>query len=126
MSHSSNHLEDAVKNLIAFENHAGSDGCLHCMSKHALAVVEFLEEEAEQKDGKATELAKAAKRLKLDLPRVYHGAYFDEKQMALLQKAAREIRLSLMKEMGIPEHRHLNHTLHAPENPHPHEVAVHG
>lgn len=109
MSHREHHLEAAIKNLIAFENHAESDGCPHCMTKHILAVEQFLGEESEQRDGIATQFLKITQRLRADLPSAYDGAYIKEDRMKELQKVAREVRLGLMKELGIPGHQHIVH-----------------
>lgn len=125
MSHSQSHLEDAVKNLIAFENHAETDGCPHCMGKHALAVIQYLEEESEQRDGASTEYAKAARQLKNELPKAYDGAYIIPERMKALQSVAREIRIGLMKELGIPEHRHAQLVKEAERHTHRTEEAIH-
>ena len=106
MSHREHHLEGAIKNLIAFENHAETDGCPHCMTKHILAVEQFLGEESEQRNGMATETNKEAQLIRQELPSAYQGEMIVEKRMEELMKRAREVRLKLMKELGVPDHNH--------------------
>lgn len=122
MTHSKNHLEGAVKNLIAFETHAQSDGCPHCMGKHILAVEQFLEEEAQQRDSDFPELAHLAASIKESLPGVYQGdGTFHEGQMQELGARARTLRLKVMQKLGIPEHKHLREV----ERKLKHEVLTH-
>ena len=106
MSHREHHLEGSVKNLLAFENHARTDGCPHCMTKHILTVEQLLGEEAEQRDGAAAQLAKRATEIREKLHTAYKGDLIVEEQMAELEREAREIRLELMKELGVPGHKH--------------------
>lgn len=105
MSH--DHREDVVKNLLAFENHAQTDGCPHCMTKHILTVEQLLTEESEQSDGSASELMKVAKEIREELPSAYGPKnVIREDKMSELERKAREIRLILMKELGVPGHKH--------------------
>lgn len=104
MSHE--HLEGAVKNLLAFENHASSDGCPHCMTKHLLITEQLLEEENQQrKEDGFTDLILRVKDLrKLRLPKAYDGEYIKGPDMELVSKEARGIRLEVMKRAGLPMH----------------------
>jgi hypothetical protein len=112
------HLEGAVKNLLAFENHASSDGCPHCMTKHLLITEELLEEENQQRkeDGFTDLIARVKDLRKLKLPKAYDGEFIKGPDMELVSKEARGIRLEVMKRAGLPMHtEHMN-----PKNAHPH------
>ena len=122
MSHSKSHRESAVKNLLAFETHAQSDGCPHCMGKHILAAEQFLEEEAQQTDGEFPALAQLARSIKDSLPSVYQGdGTFHEGRMNDLAGRARTLRLKVMGTLGIPDHKHLKEV----ERRIKHEVLAH-
>ena len=122
MSHSKSHLEGVVKNLLAFETHAQSDGCPHCMGKHILATQQFLEEEAQQRDSDFPQLAQLAASIKDALPSVYQGdGTFHEGRMNELGARARTLRLKVMGKLGIPDHKHLKEV----ERRIKHEVLAH-
>lgn len=106
MSHSKAHLEGAIKNLLAFENHASSDGCPHCMTKHLLVAEQLLEEENQQrKEDGYTDLIQRTKDLReLKLPKAYDGEYIKGPEMQEVNKEARGIRLEVMKRAGLPMH----------------------
>lgn len=106
MSHREHHLEGSIKNLLAFENHAQTDGCPHCMTKHILAVEQLLTEEGQQRDGISSSLAKEAASIREALPSAYKGDLIAEERMAELERRARDIRLKLMREIGVPGHKH--------------------
>jgi len=121
---SHDHLEGAVKNLLAFENHASSDGCPHCMTKHLLITEQLLEEENQQRpqNGFSDLIARVKDLRKLRLPKAYDGEYVKSADMELVSKEARGIRLEVMKRAGLPMHS-LDHV--AREVVRPHSVSEH-
>ena len=110
MSHREHHLGEAVRNCIAFEDHSSKsgDGCPHCLTKHAQAIRQFLSEECEQGGkGAVCSLIPKAEGLLTDLPLAYNkNDSINESKMAELQGVARQIRLAVMQEMGVPGHKH--------------------
>ena len=116
MSHE--HLEGAVKNLLAIENHAlpGSHhyGCPHCITKHFLITEQLLEEENQQRpDNGFTDLISKVKDLRvLRLPKCYEGEYVNGPEMENLSKEVRGIRLEVMKRAGLPMHEKVNSSAH--------------